>query len=425
MSQIDRSLDADLRKQLLDEVRWFLPGFLGGATLERADPVAAASELLGLRPSDLQRVLAVHALLSDPVRALIKALPGGARRPMVSSARPRIAGRVVTSGIDWAATIRHRATSNPTEPEWVVRPARRIFDVPENQALAWLLRELADRVSAIRQPAGAGSLWQQEVREDGAVIARHRRLAWLEGVSDDWPGDSVYERLRADRRGFYRTNVAPAARFLRKLLYSPTVQDVVDAICDRYFEPTQDWKLYEIAVLLRISNGLAEVGERIGKFSLLDSGKSAFVGYKLPTGRVVRLYYQGWPDSSGWSELFDAVTHYGISSGGYSIPDVVVEFVDNGVATRLVLLELKASGSASYLADGLKQLLGYLRERPTLTTTSPSGWLVAPYHGRTWRDAGGRALWLVSAHDVASAVISTALTDTPQRPSPLVPETVD
>jgi hypothetical protein len=204
---------------------------------------------------------------------------------------------------------------------------------------------------------------------------------------------------------------------LRKLLFTPSVQDVVDAICERYFEPTQDWKLYEIALLLRISNRLADIGERVGRLNLIGTGKSPFVSYKLASGQAVRVWYQGWPPSSGHSELLDAVTHYGLSDGGHSRPDVIIEFIENKATSRLIVLELKASSSASYVATGFAQLLSYLRERPALTTEPQSGWLVAPHLGRPARQAEGRALWLVSADEVAEAVASTALSGSPSTTS--------
>lgn len=404
---MDRSLDPELREQLLGEIRGFLPAFLGAAVAERDNPVTAAAELLGLKEQDLRRVLAVHALLSEPMRSFVRALPDGVRRPITASTRPRVAGRLVTSGIDWAATIRHRATSNPTEPEWVTRPASRVFDLPENRALAWLLSELSRRVDAVRPAVGQGASWGREIQHDGAIVARTQKLAWLENLPAEWPGDDVYERLRADRLGFYRTKVAPATRYLRRLLYLPTIADLVDAICDRYFEPSQDWKLYEIAVLLRVSNALAQVGKRRGAVRLLDVSDHPFVSYQLEGNRVVNLWYQTWPPSSKPSELKDAIHYYGVGDGG-NRPDVVIEFVDSGAPTRLIILELKASGSPAYLSSGFSQLLGYLRDRPSLTSQSPSGWLVAPYHGQEAKSADGRALWLVAADDVAAAVVQSA-----------------
>lgn len=407
MSQIDRSLDPALRERMLDEVRWYLPGFLSSASIERGDPVQAASELLGLRRSDLNRVLAVHIMLSEPVRAVVNALPSGARRPITASHRPRVASRAITSGIDWAATTRHRATSNPTNPEWVIRPARRLFDVPENRALSWLLAELQTRVAAARQISSTSGAWNREILQHGAIVSRHRKLAWLEDVPPVWPGDDVYGRLRADRLGFYRSKVAPAARYLRQILIAPTAEDIAAAICDRYFEPSQDWKLFELTVLLRISGALAAIGQRLGRLSLLDGGSSPFVSYRLENDQIVRVWYQRWPPSSGASELLDAVKHYGVGDVGYSRPDIIIEIIEGGRASRLFVLELKASSSATYLASGFSQLLSYLRERPELTGAPASGWLVAPGTAGTLKQHGGRALWFVSDENVASAVVDS------------------
>lgn len=407
MSRIDASLGSERRGQLLKEVRWFLPGFLGAATVERAHAVEAAADLLGLRARDLTRVLAVHALLSDPVRAFVRALPDGVRRPIVASTRPRIAGRTVTSAIDWSATVRHRAISSPAEPAWVTRPAMRVFDVPENRALAWLLDALQSRAAATgKRTEESTAAWGAEIHQATLLISRLAKSSWLESVEKQWPGDDVYERLHADRLGFYRTKVAPASRYMRRILYAPSPQDIAEAICDRFFEPTQDWKLFEIAVLLRIAAALDVAAERIGGLTLLDQTRSRFARYRLPGNRVVSLHYQGWPASSGASELLDAVVHYGFGNSGYSRPDIAIEIADGGVPTQILVLELKASSSMSYLASGMAQLLSYLRERPLMTGISPSGWLVAPGIESPPRDAAGRALWAVSADDVAAAVVA-------------------
>ncbi|WP_404312136.1 hypothetical protein LG314_12690 [Agrococcus terreus] len=171
--------------------------------------------------------------------------------------------------------------------------------------------------------------------------------------------------------------------------------------------------MFEIAVLLRISMRLAGVGDRVDGLRLLDAARGPFASYRLATGRIVRVWYQRWPPSSGFSELRDAVKYYEVGEGGTTKPDVAIEFVDHGIPTRLVLLELKASTSSSYVASGFSQLLSYLRERPSLTGQSPSGWLVSPHPTGQLRDPEGRALWSCSADDVASAVVATALSGSP------------
>lgn len=411
MSQIDSSMDPALRAVMLSEVQSLLPAFLSAASVERVGPINAAVELLRLPESDLRRVLAVHVMLSTPVRELVAELPKGVRRPLTSSVRPRVAGRTVASGIDWAATARHRATSGPLGDIWVTRPANRIFDIPENRALAWALQTLEERGAAAVPPTGeAPGRWGEEIRSMTSVVRRTRRTAWLQGVPAIWPGDEAYSRLKADRMGFYRMRVMNAARYLRQVLISPSPEDVVQALCDRYFEPREDWRLFEIAVLMRITRALGEVGTQLSPTRLfLDGRSSPFARFRLSPTQEVRLWYQSWPPATSPSELDDAVRYYELPSGG-NRPDIVVELVEAGASVRAIILELKASASGAYLSSGLSQLLGYLRDRPGLMAGPASGWLVAPTSSAyTSKSPSGRALWLTSADDAAGAVKSVVL----------------
>lgn len=396
-----------LRAAMLSEVKVFLPAFLSSETRERADPVAATSELLGIPDAVLHRALAVHVMLADEIRAFLADLPNGIRRPVTASTRPRVAERTVTSGIDWAATVRHQATASPLGTEWVTRPANRIFDLPENRALAWLLKALHERAQvAVPDPEATLAEWAKEIRGAESRVRLSRRTAWLEGVSPDWPGDTVYQRLAADRLGFYRNRVTRAARLLRGLLNNPSPQDQVDALCSRYFEPTQDWKLFEIAVLMRLCAQLDTLGERVARKATFDADR--FAHYRLDGSREVVIWYQGWPKTGEASELREAAAYYDVKA--LNRPDITVQLLKDGRHERTIVLELKASSSSQYLGSGLSQLLGYLRDRPTYTQQPASGWLVAPAEGGyETKPAGKRALWVVSADNVAASLAHAAL----------------
>jgi hypothetical protein len=210
--------------------------------------------------------------------------------------------------------------------------------------------------------------------------------------------------------GFYKVRVAGAARYIRHIVNAPTPDDIVQALSERYFEPKHDWKLFEIAVLMRVVASLSEVGTRVDPTRLFqDNRNRPFASFLVGAMREVRLWYQSWPPSSGPSELDDAVRHYELL-GGRNRPDIVVEFVEAGQSIRAIVLELKASASSSYLSSGFSQLLGYLRDRPTLVSSPASGWLVAPpAAGYVSKAADERALWVTSANEVAAAIRSIAV----------------
>jgi hypothetical protein len=153
LSKVDADFNAAEREVYLGEIRSYLPAFLSSAATERPDLVGDVSELLNLTRGDLRRVIAVHVALSAQVREFIAALRQGLRSPITSSERPRIATQAVRGPIDWPATFQARAVSGWSEAVFVVRPALRVFDTPENRALAWLLGrldlELARRVETI------------------------------------------------------------------------------------------------------------------------------------------------------------------------------------------------------------------------------------------------------------------------------------
>lgn len=423
MNSFDASLDPRLRSSLLDEVRGNLPAFLSSASIERRGPVRASASLLQLSATDINRVLAIHMLMADEVRALSEALQLGMRRPSMASTRPKVVGRSVTSGIDWAATMRARATSSPTGELWVTRPANRIFDTPENRALAWALRAIRDLAST-SAPRDSEAPWARNARRVAETAGRALQTSWLASVASDWPGDYVYERLGADRTSFYRFRVAAATKYLRRLLINPPAQEVVEAICNHYFEPTNDWQLFEIAVLLRIARAFDLIGERVGAIGMFAGHSGPFVTFAIADDIRISLWYQRWPKRAGSSEVSDAIRYYGINAGG-TRPDIVGEVTVGATTHSLILLELKASTSSSYLASGLVQLLGYLRDRPDFTRAEASGWLVAPPSPAfTSKEPKGRALWVIDSDQVAERLVTRVRELLPDKVVPVTDPTL-
>jgi len=76
------------------------------------------------------------------------------------------------------------------------------------------------------------------------------------------------------------------------------------------------------------------------------------------------------------------------------------------VTDDAVIVEIKATRHSAYLGDGLAQLFGYLKDRPALFTTQPSGWLVAPQSGAfAPADPEDSEMWAVDGDAIATAMV--------------------
>ncbi len=414
MSKVDADLAPVERAAFLDEIRNHLPAFLSAAATEREDPVADVEDLLNLRKDDLRRVVAVHLALSAPIADFIAGLGEGLRHPRTSSERPLVSSQAVRGPIDWAATIRERATSGWDASRYVVRPARRIFDIPENRALVWLLErldaELRRVAPAESDPATGvhGSGWFSRVVEMRARIQVARRHHWLRGVQSERPDARTMQALFASRTRFYKHLIPGAVAQLQRFVErEPTAQDLTELLCSRYFEPERDWRLFELLVALRLARAISEQSAAKRKSRLLvGTGRAPYARYAMADGDEIRLWYQAWPHDIGVSAHEDARAHYEIDAG-HARPDLVIQRVREGKTVDALLLELKASRSGGTLGGGLLQLLGYLKDRPALFATQPAAWLVAPPSTAfVSKDADGRELWAVNSDEVATAAVT-------------------
>lgn len=411
---IDVEFSAEEYERLLAEVKRHLPAFLHRGASEQHDPVGDVRALLNLETRDLDRVLAVHQCLDPAVLAFGEELRDGLRRPLTSTTRPPQISQSVRGPVDWGATASRRALEAGNDSLFVVRSAQRIFDVEENRAVAWLLDRLEAATAAVLPPSrSAAGVTQVSVEPAGwweriellrQQLQVARKVQWLRRVAPKPPTPQTLKRLRSARQAFYaRTVLAAAESVLR--LEAPDEQALTEVLAERYFKPKEAWRLFELAVALRLARALGEVSPRPRKSRLLVGvGKAPFARYGFEDGGEVALIYQGWPDDGSASKRKEAGGWHGLRSSP-SRPDIFI--VRSGPVVDAAVLELKATFSSGYLGEGLQQLLGYLAERPDLWHGWPAGWLVAPA-STVFKDRvaeGGSSLWMVSADRVAAAAV--------------------
>jgi hypothetical protein len=410
----DTDLPPGVRARLLSEIRSYLPAFLHRGASEQGDPAGDVRELLNLEAGDLQRVVAVHQSLDEAVLAFGEALRHGLRHPVAASVRPREVSQSVRGPVDWSATSSRRALEAGNPSLFVVRPAQRVFDTPENRALVWLLDRLQSaarvalrEVSAVPAEQMGGespSTWAARIRRLSNQVQGAYRVGWLQGIGSEVPTPNTIKRLKASRSSFYAGRVAPAVEAVIALR-DPSSDVLAEVLSRRYFEPAANWLIFEVYVALSLARAFAKASGRPRKIRLLvGGGRAAFARYAYEDGSEVALIYQGWPPSGGRSLRLEASERHGLRPSS-SRPDIFI--VRSGPDPDAAILELKATYSPAYLGAGLSQLLGYLAERPEIWKHNPAGWLVAPASDAFTEHSPGEedALWMVSAEQLSKAAV--------------------
>lgn len=415
---VDADFAEDERLGYLTEVREHLPAFLSEVAYGRADPLADVSALLNLRSEDRRRVINTHLAFAEPIVHFVQSLPEAMRRPVTASLRPPVTSQAVRGPVDWAGTYRARFQQGGNAAVFVVRPAERVFDIPENQALLWFLRALANLIEAIRpvesdtsgvmQP---GESWWPHVAQLGRELTEALRPRWLSAVSPVRPSPLVLSRLRSSRRTFYSELLPVAIATMIRYTERPTPQDITGLLCQRYFEPRLNWQLFELVIALRLTRTFEERLEtkRSPTRLLVGKARRPFALYELEGGDEIRFWYQAWPDIGMRSLLREARARHNLAAGS-SRPDFVLERRSGGHLVDAVLIEVKASRNSRTLGAGLLQMLGYLKERPDAWPKDTPGWLVAPQSPAFQPgSAAGEPLWMVNADDFAAAAADRLL----------------
>ncbi len=412
---VDSAFSPQLRERLLSEIRNYLPAFLSGSASERHDPAGDVRELLNLEPGDLEQVVSVHRCLDERVLELGRALGQGLRYPIGSSDRRREVRQSVRGPVDWSATVAGRSLEGGNPSLFVTRGAARVFDTPEARALVWLLDRLRDSAKlALQELRNVGPVdaegplptaWAEKIQALSQQVRAARQVEWLRGVEPQAPTAATLRRLRAYRGGgFYAERVAPALRAVLDL-DSPSDRVLAEILSRRYFEPAENWVIFEVHVALSLARAFAIASGHPRKTRLLiGSDRASFARYGFDDGSEVALIRQGWPPHSGSSFREAVCARHGLGTQPRR-PDIFI--VRSGPRPDAAVLELKASFNRSTLVGGLSQILAYMAERPSAWSGPPAGWLVAPDPTRFAAHAAvaGEPLWMVGADSVAAAAV--------------------
>lgn len=338
-----------------------------GATIEELEN--AVQNLTMLERKELDYLSIVHFLLSDEIKVFIKIVPRILRRLSHATQKEVLVNRGCVKGkIDWNLTIKERCAQGYNQTIFVCRPPSRIYNLPENQLLKFVLtqiRRLMEETAKLPKIEEKNVRLEELKTKDGKEKWADR-MSWLKfhvnnalknihlkGV--DVPSlvnERMIRRARTARNKDYES-VADSHSLHRQIIQRLDKKTLRQLIEERVLKPLKEDALYELFVLFETMNSLGKPEE----LNLIRSGAEAIAKYKIGE-EIVHVYFQRTKDLFTTSEYKRIFDDYDLNVSSRR-PDITLYFEREH---KFVIMEVKLTKDRDYIVDSVYKVLGYLAD---------------------------------------------------------------
>jgi len=338
-----------------------------GATIEELEN--AVQNLTMLEKKELDYLSIVHFLLSDEIKAFVKIVPRILRRLSHATQKEVLVNRGCVKGkIDWNLTIKERCARGYDQTIFVCRPPSRIYNLPENQLLKFVLtqiRRLMEETAKLPK-VEEKNVRLEELRTKDGKEKWADRMSWLKfhvnnalknihlkGV--DVPSlvnERMIRRAQTARNKDYES-VADSHSLHRQIIQRLDKKTLRQLIEERFLKPLKEDALYELFVLFETMNSLGKPEE----LNLIRPGARAIAKYRIGE-EIVHVYFQRTKDLFTTSEYKSIFDDYDLNVSSRR-PDITLYFEREH---KFVIIEVKLTKDRDYIVDSVYKVLGYLAD---------------------------------------------------------------
>ena len=323
----------------------------------------AVHNLTMLNTEDVDLLSTIHFLLSDEVKTFVEALPRIFRRLSHSAQKETIVNRTFVRGkIDWQQTIKERCCQGYNPTIFVCRPHSRIFNLPENQLLKFVLtkiKRLIEETSHLPYIEGKNfdvqdvRTWEDKLSWLMLQVNKGLRNVHLKEV--DLPqqvNDRMLRRAETARNKDYEA-IANCCSIYGEIIEETDKKMLKELIEKRILEPLQKDTLYELFVLFEILNSFGTPEE----LNLIKSGAESIGTFKVGEEKVT-VYFQrisGLLHNSKYRQIFEDYAF----DVALRRPDIILKLHEQN---KFFIVEVKRTKSRNYIVDSVYKVLGYLAD---------------------------------------------------------------
>lgn len=331
--------------------------------------------------------------------------------------RNEIVGPKLVGAPRWGATRIGRASGQLRFGQFYSRTAHRSYDIPENRVVAWLVGNVAELIGQVLSVArGRGLPVRVEaLRQVSDELSQHPVLRDSE-LRDSLDPDDL-DAAAASHRPEYRQAAALATSLQTIVQHDEEARwfSILMLLAVGWMEPVSDDDLFEMYALVSVIDVLAKdlgLGDPV-EFGLVVSGRKHVALFDSADGPVSVFFDVSVPASLGRLGNYAAtVAEYEGVTGSERRPDIIVTR-RSGIATQVVLIEVKRSDSERYISDSIYKMYGYLYDQKHLwhpQSPNPHAILLVPGTVKRVSNEEYRELAICSGDDRASlaAMLSSA-----------------
>lgn len=351
---------------LLEEIKEFLHLYFFKGSISN-NPNKQIEDLFDLSKDDLDKLKAIHFLLSDEVKNLVEIMPTLMRNLSHSTRKETEEFRGQIKGqIDWNKTLKERMSQGFDDKSlFICQPPSKYYDLEENQLLKFLLNKIISlknnfvdfiALTELDVEKIDSSDWQKKVSNIYQIAKKTLKKVYFDDITSIKVVKSKHLRKTYKNRNQLYHRVAKAYILYEDLFVLEDKFVLRDLVENRLIKAADPDKLYEIYVFFNLIKALPESKD----LSLLYSGNDYSV--KSQIGDVgITVYYQKTPQYlREESEYLEILDNYEINKSVKS-PDVIMEFEKNDdVYYRLV--EVKNSSQTEYVRESLYKVMGYYKD---------------------------------------------------------------
>jgi hypothetical protein len=357
------------RPDVIRRVRQDIWRYLTQAARTDDEVLLYAGALLQMRTRDVRTLAQLHFVLSDAVQRLLAQMPFLIRRLATTTVtETEITADRVRGAIRWSETFAARATSGLPHV-FVTAPARRAYDTPENQLLAFALTAIAQFGRRTGWHRSTSPTVGDEVRKRVAGATRWLHTRSLSEIDTRPTGPRVVMRVRAGRSRRSYASVLEVVDLHRNYIARLDRQAVREAIEHHALVTRRDPVLLELLCAFIVLQTLEQLGwpPQVGLLRaplLLSSRKDS---------KRVDLYYQHAPMDLTAASIYRSVQRgHGFAAVGGLIPDMVLR-IAQGSDVRWLLIEVKGveRSVAESARAAASDLLAYRRAFDPVLSAQP------------------------------------------------------